>query len=72
MVVTNVGGLPEIVPDGQVGFVVDTNEKALADAILRFYNEGLEEKFSRGAEVFKQHFSWQRMVDTIDQLLSRL
>lgn len=72
MVVTNVGGLPEIVPDGQVGFVVDTNEKALAEAILRFYNEGLEEKFSRGAEEFKQRFSWQRMVDTIDELLSRL
>ncbi len=72
MVVTNVGGLPEIVPDGQVGFVVDTNEKALAEAILRFYKEGLEEKFSRGAEEFKKHFSWQRMVDTIDQLLSRL
>jgi glycosyltransferase involved in cell wall biosynthesis len=72
MVVTNVGGLPEIVPDGKVGFVVEKNEKALAAAILRFYNEGLEEKFSRGAEEFKQHFSWQRMVDAIDELLTRI
>lgn len=72
MVVTNVGGLPEIVPHGQVGFVVDKNEKEIAAAILRFYGEALEEKFSRGAEEFKQHFSWQRMVDAIDQLLTKL
>ena len=37
MVVTNVGGLPEVVPDGKVGFVAEPEPASVADAILRFY-----------------------------------
>jgi glycosyltransferase involved in cell wall biosynthesis len=37
MVVTNVGGLAEVVPDGKVGFVTEPEPKAIADAILKFY-----------------------------------
>jgi glycosyltransferase involved in cell wall biosynthesis len=37
MVVTNVGGLAEVVPDGKVGFVAEPNPSAIADAILKFY-----------------------------------
>ncbi len=46
MIVTRVGGLPEIVPDGKVGFVTDPEPDKIADAILRFYDEGLENRFS--------------------------
>lgn len=37
MVVTNVGGLPEVVPDGKVGFVTEPDPTSVADAILKFY-----------------------------------
>ena len=37
MVVTNVGGLAEVVPDGKVGFVAEPNPTSIADAILKFY-----------------------------------
>ena len=45
MVVTGVGGLREIVPDGEVGFVVDPKPQAIARAIDRYYSENLSEKF---------------------------
>ncbi|MDA3822694.1 MAG: glycosyltransferase, partial [Bacteroidales bacterium] len=72
MIVTNVGGLPEIVPDGKVGFVVEKNGPAIAQAIRRDYDENLEETFTKGAEEEKQKYSWNRMVTTIDKLITEL
>ena len=72
MRVTNVGGLPEIVPDGKVGFVVEKDGKAIANAIDRYYDENLEQKFSLGAEEEKNKYSWKRMLNTIEELKSEL
>jgi glycosyltransferase involved in cell wall biosynthesis len=68
MIVTNVGGLPEIVPDGQVGFVVERESHEIARAILRFYEEDLEGKFEAGIETEKKKYSWQAMVSAINEL----
>jgi len=65
MIVTKVGGLPEIVPDGKVGFVTELDPTALADAILRFYDEGLEKTFAENAAKEKEKYSWKRMAETI-------
>ena len=40
MLVTNVGGLPEIVPNGKVGYSVEPEAKVIADAISDFYCNG--------------------------------
>ena len=40
MIVTNVGGLPALVPHEKVGLVADPEAKAIADAIIRFYELG--------------------------------
>lgn len=69
MIVTNVGGLPEIVPDGKVGLVVEPDENAVANAILRFYNEGLEEEMVKNIELEKQKYSWAEMVRKIKSLI---
>ena len=45
MLVTNVGGLPEIVPNNKVGLVVEPNEQEVGDAILKFYDENKEAVF---------------------------
>lgn len=38
---TNVGGLPEVVRDGETGYIVEPeNEEALASAIVRFFESG--------------------------------
>ena len=60
MVVTNVGGLPEIVPDGKCGYVVDPTPQSIAIAIADFYTNRPD--FSEGIASQKQQFSWSRLT----------
>jgi D-inositol-3-phosphate glycosyltransferase len=69
MIITNVGGLSEFVPDGKVGYVTEPDEKQIATAILKFYQEKKEQEFSTNASVEKEKYSWGKMIDTIDELL---
>lgn len=61
MVVTNVGGLPEIVPHGKVGFVTEIDPTAIATAILQFYNEGIPNVENNLIEE-KKKYSWEMFV----------
>ena len=72
MVVTNVGGLPELVPDGLCGLVTAPEPEHIADAIAHYFADGLQEKLRAGIREQKQRFSWDRMVGTITQLYDRL
>lgn len=65
MLVTNVGGLPEIVPDGKVGYVVEPDAQQIADALVRFYKEGREEAFTEGVREEKKKYSWDRMTKAV-------
>jgi glycosyltransferase involved in cell wall biosynthesis len=69
MLVTNVGGLPEIVPDNKVGFVVEPNEEEVAKAVLRFYNENKEPEFLQNIEDEKKKYSWKAMVEKVKRLM---
>jgi glycosyltransferase involved in cell wall biosynthesis len=68
MLVTNVGGLAEIVPDGKVGYVVEVQPKQIADALVDFFANQRGEKMIENMKVEKQKFSWSRMTDAIDGL----
>lgn len=68
MLVTNVGGLAEIIPDGKVGYVVEVCPKKIADALVDFYTNNRAEKFIENIKVEKQNFSWSRMIEAIDGL----
>ena len=68
MLVTNVGGLPEIVPDNKVGFVVAPDEQSVANAILRFYNEEKEQEFVQNIQEEKKKYSWKVMTEKVKQL----
>lgn len=70
MIVTDVGGLPEIVPDGKVGYVVKKDPGAIANAIYRFYFEKKEQIFTEGCKEEKEKYSWERMTLTINQLIN--
>ena len=63
MIVTNVGGLAEIVEDGKQGYVCDVNEDAVSDAILQLYAGQEKIQFlSDGVAKRKAEFSWECFV----------
>ena len=69
VVVTNVGGLPEVVTDGKTGLVVEAgNPKALSEAIIQFYENKMEPDLISGIQESQYRFSWERIVETIEEL----
>lgn len=64
MIVTNVGGLPALVPHEKVGLVAEPDPKSIAEAILRFYQMG-EDYFIPHLRVEKQKYSWSHLVEII-------
>ena len=68
MLVTKVGGLAEIIPDGKVGYVVGVDPVQIADALVDFFSNQRSEKMIENIKVEKQKFLWSRMTDAIDGL----
>jgi glycosyltransferase involved in cell wall biosynthesis len=67
MIVTNVGGLPDLVPHEKVGLVCEPQPQAIADAILKFYHLG-EEYFIPQLRIEKKKYEWSRMTKAILQM----
>lgn len=67
MIVSNVGGLPNLVANEKAGLVVEPEPTSIADAILRYYELGAD-YFIPHLRVEKQKYSWQNLVKTITDL----
>lgn len=63
MIVTRVGGLPEIVPDGKVGYVVEPDAAAIAAGIDHFATT--QPDFSEGLIQEKQKYSWSVLTENL-------
>lgn len=73
VIVTDVGGLPEVVSVGKTGFIVPPEDPpALAGAVVKFFEEGWAEKMAPNFEEERKRFSWARMVDAITGLYHTL
>jgi glycosyltransferase involved in cell wall biosynthesis len=68
IITTNVGGLSEIVIHGRDGFVVEPDSKQIADAILTYFEEGMESEYSNNVKEDKKRFSWDKMLIAIDEV----
>lgn len=64
MVVTNVGGLPDLVPHGKCGLVAEPEPASIAAAIERFYELG-EHSFIPHIQKEKEKYSWSNIVEAI-------
>ena len=67
MLVTNVGGLPDLVPDGQVGVVTEPDPTSIATGILRLYELG-ENYFLPHLREEKKKYSWHKLATAISEL----
>lgn len=65
MIVTNVGGLAEIVPNGKAGYVVEPDEKEIADAIVDFFGNNRQEEFREGLLFEKKKYAWSNMTRSV-------
>jgi glycosyltransferase involved in cell wall biosynthesis len=72
MLVTNVGGLKEIVPHNKVGYVVQPNENEVAKALIDFYQNNRAIEFIEGVKEEKKKYSWTKMVETIIMLSKKI
>ena len=72
VVVTNVGGLPDVVTDGKTGYVVESEQpQQLAKAVIRFFEENRAEEMQEHVKQEAYRFSWDRMVENIEELYGK-
>ena len=69
MLVSNVGGLPEIVPHDYVGYVCNPDAPSIAEYLSKFYTEHKEFKFSENIKIEKAKYTWAAMVDNIKKVV---
>ena len=72
VIVTRVGGLAEIVPDGKVGYVVEPSPSAIVEALNRIYEDGRVEEFAKAMVEERKRFLWKSMCDKIEELYDSL
>lgn len=71
VVVTNVGGLPELVKDGKTGFIVEPhNPLALAEGIKKYFSASNIEDFPGNIETFIQNNSFMSIERVFKEILS--
>ncbi len=73
VVVTKVGGLPEIVDEGQSGFTIEPdNPKELANILEKNLKVGTFLEMPTYIKKFKQKFSWEYFVNGIESVYSKI
>ncbi|MFN7951319.1 MAG: glycosyltransferase family 4 protein [bacterium] len=69
VIVTRVGGLPDVVEDGTNGLLVEPRDPvALAEAIVRFVREGLGPRFEANIRAARGALAWGELVTALEQL----
>jgi glycosyltransferase involved in cell wall biosynthesis len=71
MIVTNVGGLPSLVPDKKVGLVAEPNAESIAQKIIEYFELG-EDYFLPHLREEKKKYSWKNMVNAIVNNLDQI
>jgi len=70
VIVSNVGGLPEIVDEGKTGYCVEPSPNAFAKAIKAFYEKDNISEMNSNISDYKSQFSWDNMVKAIEKLVN--
>jgi len=72
MLVTDVGGLKEIVPDGKCGYVVEPKPEFISEAIIDFFDNNRKVQFTEGVKLEKEKFSWDKMTKAIIEVYNNI
>ena len=70
VIVSDVGGLPEIVDEGKTGYCVEPSSNAFAKAIKAFYEKDNINELNSNISDYKSQFSWDGIVNAIEELVN--
>ncbi|NLJ83064.1 MAG: glycosyltransferase [Bacteroidales bacterium] len=68
MLVTKVGGLPEIIPHGIIGYAVEPQPNEIADALVDFFQNQRQQSFEQNVINEKDKYAWHRLTAKIQSL----
>lgn len=72
MLVTNVGGLSEIIPHMKIGYVTAVDSNEIAKALIDFFENKRKETFTTNVIEEKKRFSWDKMTKNIYELSNEI
>jgi D-inositol-3-phosphate glycosyltransferase len=72
MLVTDVGGLSEIVTDGECGYTVKPEADYIAAAILDYFDNNRKDLFTAGVKKEKEKFTWDKMTRSINEVYDKI
>lgn len=72
LLVTNVGGLAEIVPHLKTGYVAEPDPDSVANWLNDFYQNNRESEFAANIITEKKRFAWDYFVQGIQDLYAQL
>ena len=72
MLVTNVGGLAEIVPHGKVGYVTKPDAADIADALVDFVEQRSEADYREGILQEKAKYAWNNMTAALFEVAEKI
>lgn len=72
MLVTDVGGLSEIIPNGRAGYVVPPDAAEIRNALIDFFSNNRAANFIENVKKEKERFGWNKMTQTIYSLCEKI
>ncbi len=72
MLVTDVGGLSEIVPHEKCGYVVNPDPRSITDAIIDYFENNRKEEFTQGVKREKAKFTWDKLIASITLIYNEI
>lgn len=72
MLVSNVGGLAEIVPDNKCGYVVELLFPEISEKMARYFSENKEEEFTANVRDEKQKYQWPAFIESLIGLYEKV
>ena len=69
VIVTDVGGLSEIVMKGKTGYAVQPDARNIANGVLQFYNDYERVDFATNIESYKQRFTWNEFIHQLENII---
>lgn len=71
MLVTNVGGLSEIVPNEICGYTVENNIALISEKVVDYFTKNRENEFIKNIKIEKKKYQWSEFINSLLTLYNR-